>query len=225
MKPFHRKIFLLFALIVFGCKNDDQDTSNCNFVNFYYYKDQKLSLGNMSSQYLLIGSDTSNTDDEIKNFIKARNFFDQTYDFKIIKGPPSKYMLIPVKLNEISNCSEIARIIGDIKKNSLVDFAHYTFQTDDCISPIFEPMGRKCVDSYGNFIYVKVKDTTDISALDSIMKVTNTSDKKQDQFQKSFFSITVDKNAKGDAMEMAKYFYETGLFESAEPAILKFAVE
>jgi hypothetical protein len=42
---------------------------------------------------------------------------------------------------------------------------------------------------------------------------------------KDWYSIYADKNSQGDALDLANYFYETGLFAASEPDIIKLVVE
>ena len=54
---------------------------------------------------------------------------------------------------------------------------------------------------------------------------TNTELVTQNEFMPKWFELRATKNSNGDALKMANYFYETGLFESAEPGISKYPVE
>ena len=47
----------------------------------------------------------------------------------------------------------------------------------------------------------------------------------QNKYMSEWFTLGADKRSNGDALQMANYFYETGLFEHTEPAIFKLVVE
>ena len=54
---------------------------------------------------------------------------------------------------------------------------------------------------------------------------TNTELVEQNEFMKKWFTLRATKNSNGDALKMANYFYETGLFESSEPDVTKYPVK
>ncbi len=216
---------LLFIFIL-GCeKNVKIDELPCRYTDFKYYNNESYSLGEMSDDYILIGSDSSNTDNSIIDFIKSKDYIDQNYDFEIFKNSNYRYKYLGLRLNRTCSCSEIAWILNDVEQNPIIDYAHYTTQTDDCTNLIWETIGELCVNSYSNIFFVKVKDPNDISHLNKTIVETNTKIREQNQFMNDWYSLYADKDSKGDALQMANYFYETGLFEASEPDIIKIVVE
>ncbi len=179
----------------------------------------------MSGDYLVIGSDTSNCDTEIHVFINSIKEFDKEYDFEIMSSNYYMYKRITLKFTRTLSCIEITKFINNIYKNDIIDFAHYTIETDNCLSMIGEPMGEKCVYTYSTLFYVRVKDTADLSDLNKTMNETNTKIWKQNYYMPNWFTLIADKKSKGDAMQMANYFYETGLFDSSQADIMKIPVE
>lgn len=217
-------LIILLLFFTSSCQKEIEK-SLCNFTDFYYYKNEPYSLGKMSEEYILIGTDTSNSDNAIKTFIQSNSYFNQNFDFKIHKFNNYQYKQITLKLSKTRNCSEIANLLSEIEKNAIVDYAHYTIQTEDCSNDIWESIGNKCVNSYSSLFYVKVKDMNNLSAFYNTIHETNTIIKEQNQFMENWFLLNADKNSKGNALQMANYFYETGLFSSSEPDIIKIAVE
>ena len=201
------------------------DELPCNYTDFKYYDNEPDPIGEMSGNYILIGSDSSNTDNSIKDFIKSKDYFDQDYDFEIHKESNYKYKYVGLKLSRTWSCREIAWILNEVKQNSIIDYAHYTTQTDDCTNLIWETIGDLCVNSYSNIFYVKFMDTNAISEWTNTLLETNSMIREQNQFMSDWYSIYADKDSKGDALEMANYFYETGLFAASEPDIIKIVVE
>jgi hypothetical protein len=122
------------------------------------------------------------------------------------------------------NCGEIAWIIKDIKQNSIVNFAHYTIKTNDCSNDIWEPIGDLCVNSYSNLFNVKIKDINDLSALNKTVLETHTKIISKNQFMQDWYLLSADKDSNGDALQMANYFFETGLFAASEPDIIKVVI-
>jgi len=224
-----KKIPLIFGLIFIlttSCKKDViVDELSCNFTNYRYYQDEVKFLGEMSGNYILIGIDTTNSDDMINDFIKSKDYFDQTYNYEIYKHNQYKYKYFAMKLIRTYSCRSITWIINDLHQSSIINFVHYTIQTDDCMNDIWEPIGKQCVDSYSNSFYVKVKNADYTSDLQNVVLKTNTIIKMQDKYMNNWYILEADKNSQGDALQMANYFYETELFAACEPDIIKIPVE
>jgi hypothetical protein len=231
-----RKIFLIIGFSLFLLSGCEEESNNgdiqigefpCNYTDSRYYNAEILSLGEMSNHYILIGTNVSLSDNEIRNFIQSTGYFDSDYNFDInssnIYGYEFKYMT--VKLVKSCNCGEIAWVINEVTENPIITFAHYTIQTDDCTNDIWETMGEECVDSYSSLFYVKVKDVNDLSDLNAVVSETNTTILQNNQFMNEWYTLIADKNSSGDALQMANYFYETGLFSSCDPDIIKMVVE
>jgi len=228
METKFQPFLLLFIIImVSSCSNNENNEplTECNYVGFKYYQGEQDQLGEMSKEYILIASDTINSDNSIISLVQSKGYLDQNYEFKITKYDHYKYKQVAVKLNFERNCQEITEIISDIKQNSIVDYVHYTMNTDDCTNLIFEQIGDKCVNSYSDVFYVKVNDPNNLNDLNSTLQETNTVLDHQNQFMPEWFTLRADKNSNGDALQMANYFHETNLFEHSEPQIIKIPVE
>ena len=98
-------------------------------------------------------------------------------------------------------------------------------KSDNCENLIGEQIGNKCINSYGSNFHVKVFDENDLTALNQKIAETNTELVNQNEFMPKWVELRATKNSNGDALKMANYFFETGLFESSEPGISKYAVE
>jgi hypothetical protein len=64
-----------------------------------------------------------------------------------------------------------------------------------------------------------------LTDLNKIIAETKTELVKQDEFMPNRFELRATKSSNGDALKMANYFYETGLFQCSEPGISKYPVE
>lgn len=217
--------FIISAFLISGCNLANTDDPVCNFVGFKYYNGEPDTLGELSTEYVLIGSDSNYTDNEIKGFVSSQSSFNQEYDFNIWQYPSYSRKQTVLKFNKSLSCGEITDNIESYQESSLVDYAHYTLQTDKCRNLIGEKIGEKCINSYSSLFYIKVRDTTDTSALESTVVETNTSILNQNRFMSNWFTLSADKNSMDDALHMANYFYETGLFEASEPDVIKLPVE
>ena len=225
----HLYVFGFILLSVLSCTDAKNELDNfdegCGFQSFYYYDDSQQPIRELSSEYLLIGSDTSNREDRLIEFINQNNNFKNISLSEINHYLNYRYNLVAVKFRRSKNCKEITSMVKLLEKENLVDFVHYTIETDDCTNAIWEEIGEKCIDSYSNLFIVKVFNSNDLRSLDSITNKTNTRILSQNKFMDNWFTLEATKLSGGDAMQMANYFYETGLFDAAEPDIIKLVVE
>ena len=116
-------------------------------------------------------------------------------------------------------------MISDLQLNSIIAYTHFTMQTDNCENDIWETIGNLCVNSYSSLFYLLVFDETELTDLNNMIAETNTELVEQNRFMKKWFTLSATKNSKGDALKMANYFYESGLFEHSDPDITKYPVE
>lgn len=218
-------------LISAGCIDNQNGDSlletGCLFEDFYYYQGEQNVIGDLSSEFILVGSDTTKSDQELLAVVNSYDQFEKadTSDFR--KYDQYRYQHLILRLSSPENCPTVSAIIEDLKLNhSVIDYVHFTFQTDDCTDLVGERIGDRCVDSYSSLFYVKVKDTDDMTDLENTVSVTDTQIRSQNQFREEWFTLFADKSSsEGDALRMANYFFETGLFEASEPDIIKLAVE
>ena len=223
-----KKIFLfVFLLILISCKKSDDPIphGNCDFVDFKYYKGEQDYLGKLQNNYILIGVDTSYSENQIRSFILTIDYFDQNYAYTIYNAGQYKFKEIPVRLKSAKTCEQITQIISELEQKTIIAYAHYTMKTDNCQNLIWEQIGNLCINSYGSNFYVKVFDENDLTDLNQKIAETHTELVKQNEFMPKWFELRATKNSNGDALKMANHFYKTGLFESSEPGITKYPVE
>ncbi|MDL2227434.1 hypothetical protein LJC30_00910 [Odoribacter sp. OttesenSCG-928-L07] len=218
-------IIIAIAFLLASCTKHDGPTTqcNCNFTDFRYYHGEQVELSEIQDKYILIGIDTTYTDNQIKNFISSIKEFDKKYVYTIHTSSQYKFKEIPLRFKFPKTCEEITQIISNLEKNEIVAYAHYTMKIDHCLNLIGEQMGDLCVISYGSNFYVKTYDENNLFDLNQIILETNTEFVKQVMPQ--WFELRATKKSKGDALKMANYFYETGLFEDSEPGMSRYPVE
>lgn len=82
----------------------------------------------------------------------------------------------------------------DLKMNhSVIDYVHFTFQTDDCTDPVGQQIGDRCVDVYSSLFYVKVKNVEDLTDLENTVSDTDTQIRSQNQFRVEWFTLYAEK--------------------------------
>ena len=216
----------LLSTFLIGCESykfEYEDT--CLFDGYYYDNNEKKWLEELSSDFILISIDSSTTDDDIVYFVNSQGIFKGISASDVIRYPNYRFKHVVAKFLVGNDCYGITYVINEIETNGFVDYVHYTIQTDDCTNLIGEQIGNKCVDSYSDLFYVKVNNPNDLTDLDKIVQKTNTEKLEQNTFLKDWFTLRANKASKGDALQMANYFYETGLFKIAEPNIIKLVVD
>jgi len=110
------------------------------------------------------------------------------------------YKFVYVEFGASKTCPEIYHFIEEMKAKNSIAFANYVY--DDTMS-------------YTDEFLVKVQDVLDLTALEATAAQTNTTIKGN--AGNNWFVMSATKDSGGDAMDMANHFYETGLFEHAEP--------
>jgi len=70
------------------------------------------------------------------------------------------------------------------------------------------------------FFYVKIRQEQDIYILNDLAMKNKVEVVGNDSFMPLWYILSCDKNSKGNALEMANLFYETGYFTSAQPDLL-----
>lgn len=211
----------LLACLLMGCDKYTEkviEPSTCNFINFCYFGDSIALLGELDNDYLIVGFDDKATESQIRNFIESEKEFAPNYIYT-----PQSYK-VPLKLKQPKSCQDITAFIATLQKDSIIRFVHYTMKTD-CSYTFMPILAYRCVNSYGEFFYVKVKDANDLTHLNATIKFTGTQLVEQDRFSPQWFKLKANKNSKGDALSMANYFKESKLFERAEPVLWKIPVE
>lgn len=218
---------MAFVLLFTSCRKDDDITpqGSCNFIDFKYYNGIQDNLGELQNNYILVGVDTTYSNGQIQSFISTVNQIDQDYAYTIHTSAQYKFMEIPLRLTSSKTCEEITQIISEVEQNTIISYAHYTMKTDNCQNLIWEEIGNLCINSYGSNFYVKVFDENDLADLNQKIAETNTELVEQNEFMPKWFELRAIKNSNGNALKMANYFYETGLFEHSEPGISKYPVE
>lgn len=91
------------------------------------------------------------------------------------------------------------------------------------VSPVLlDPATKEPVGGIGDQFIVKLKSGGQAAVLQKIARETRTHIVFQNPSDSLTYYLKVDNRSKGNAMEMANYFYETHLFAYAEPDLLLF---
>ncbi len=191
---------------------EETPSSTCNFISYRYYRDVKDTIGELSTNYLYVSFDTTYSVTDIRKFISSRKEFDQNYKYTFYYDRTTA-----LKFNTTKTCEEISGIINNLKQSPLINFAHFTMKTNNCLSMFSQPLGNLCAMSYGSLFNVMLHNENDLTDLHKMIAETNTELVEQNTFDKKWFILRATKKSKGDALAMANYFYESKRFFVAEP--------
>ena len=213
---------ILISTLFLSCHKDTtpETPKGCGFIGYRYYRGAKDTLGEMSNNYLLVAFDTTYNETDIRKFISTSKDFDQQYRYTFYGSK-----ITALKFNTAKTCEEITNIIFKLQQQPIVRYAHYTIKTYNCQSPIMVPMGKLCVDVYGDLFNVQVYNEKDLTDLYKMIASTNTEFVSQDQYMKDWFTLRATKYSKGDALHMVNFFYESKLFAETEPELGRVPVE
>lgn len=205
MKKHIALIYMIVFLAVYGF------AQNGNNKYYYYYQNEK--------QYLEL-----NTDFVFASVIGNEDSQNNEL-FKVGTGILKKEGLsakMKQKLNsfddfywaEIKVGENVTSIIYNEKVTALKQSRNV--QT---VSPYFKSANSKKI-GLTNFFYVKLKTTTDVALLEQYANQTKCIIVKQDDFMPLWYVLSCTKSSDENAMEMANQFFESGLFQYAEPDLM-----
>ena len=212
---------LYWVNVATGCDCEDE---------LYYYtgywwsssEKTKVFLGrHFVNDYLLVAFMPEVQNSEIKNFLDNTGFFNPV-DTTKIESLRSLYFGFPaaaVNTKEQKSCSQLKEIISTLEQSHLVAYASLAFEQrwGNCQFNL-ENMPLQRYDAWActNFFHVILKPDYNLADLEALLVETNTRIYNYDS-RTDIYAIIVDKESKGNALQMSQYFYETGKFFYAEP--------
>ncbi len=190
-----KKILLpLFMLLLVFTANAQSKRSI-----YYYYKGEKVYYP-VSTDRLIVGMNQTMAFAELK-FIVAN--------------------AIGISADSLQEVQDNKQFIIKFGKNKLVDEKPYVtkllqLQWIQFARPVFLSESGK-YNSYGTEFIVKLKSKTKYSAVQTLMESNGCSLVRKYPFQNDMYILSADKKANYDALAMSNLFYESGLFDYAEP--------
>ncbi|MDR2936330.1 MAG: S8 family serine peptidase [Rikenellaceae bacterium] len=94
-----------------------------------------------------------------------------------------------------------------------------TWGKDILVAPYFKNEHQDKI-GLSNFLYVKLKNEGDVALLEKEAEKEGAVISHRNEFMHLWYVVSVTENSKLNAMELANRFYESGLFEYAEPDLL-----
>ncbi|NNV58045.1 S8 family serine peptidase, partial [Limnovirga soli] len=166
---------------------------------FYYYKGQKVYYP-VSYDRLVVGIKSGHTFNELKNTVAA--LISVPAD-SLEEGFGGKQILVKLGINKVK---DITPIVTKLKQNTNLLYSRPVFKSQD---------GK--YNSYSDEFIVNLKASTSIAMLQSLMTKYNVTVLKKYPFLDDMYILTAGAKNNYDGLAMANFFYETGLFDYAEP--------
>ena len=192
-------LWYLILFAIFGCNSDDElydsDIDKDLPAKYYWYRNEKITMIPVKSKsFILIDTNLCDKD----KLPKA--------DFK------------PYELGNISSDKTKHLQYATLNKR----FNPELYKEDGIVyhSPFY--IVGDATEAYGvsNLFYVKLKSSDDFDKLEELAKEYKVEILGDNKLLPLWFTLLCDKESAGDAIDMANAFYESGLFEHAEPDIM-----
>lgn len=194
-----RTLLIFTGCVISGCNSDDElydsDIDKDLPAKYYWYRNEKITMIPVKSKsFILIDTNLCDKD----KLPKA--------DFK------------PYELGNIS--SDKTKHLQYATLNKRFDPELYKIDGIVYHSPFY--IVGDATEAYGvsNLFYVKLKSRDDFGKLEELAKEYKIEILGDNKLLPLWFTLLCDKESAGDAIDMANAFYESGLFEYAEPDIM-----
>ncbi len=159
---------------------------------FLSLKEQKLPV-NIQQHYVKIAELKSDKSDQKRDEIKKRT--DRFYTVLNFEKKMSNKQYLELLLE--MKC----------KNKDMIISPYFRFKDDDIVG-------------LSNFFYVKLKEKKDTILLTQMTKQTGTVIIEQDPFMPLWYVLSTTEVSEQNAMECSNLFYESGLFQAAEPDLM-----
>ena len=194
-----RTLLIFTGCVIFGCNSDDElydsDIDKDLPAKYYWYRNEKITMIPVKSKsFILIDTNLCDKDKLPKADFKP-------YELGNISSDKTKHLQYAT-LNKRFN-PELYKIDGIVYH-----------------SPFY--IVGDATEAYGvsNLFYVKLKSRDDFGKLEELAKEYKVEILGDNKLLPLWFTLLCDKESAGDAIDMANAFYESGLFEYAEPDIM-----
>lgn len=175
--------------------------------HFYYYKGNKIPL-DLSEEKIIVEFSDGLTDAQ-KSLVLASDYSLSLSDGNSRTAFPD---IVIVDINKTAGATH-DQVMARLNKSDGVISAW----------PVFVHDKTQLQGIFGEFL-VKLKSPSDYLALQRLTQDTRTEIKRQNRFDPSLYVVEADKYSMGNALDLANYFHETGLFEFVEPNFLRLGI-
>jgi subtilisin family serine protease len=179
--------------------------------SYYWYKGEKVPLQIVKQKKFILFKKESESK-VISDF--ARN------SWNVIKKKEVNFFntLIPYKGNSESDTNEWAVIVSE--SNQISDSIALRLSPKVLYASTFFSTKSGEEAGLSNLFYVRLYKAEDIDKLEYLASKNNVEILGKDKFMPAWYTLSCTRYSKGNALEMANSFYESGIFKSAEPDLM-----
>jgi len=186
---------LIILLSWFFCPAFGQQT-------YYYYSGSKMPLEYSTQNIYIKFKETASMEDK-RSILSVLSFSKKT-DNTTLRAP---FNFAIIELLEPKNKDEFQSILRGINNNENIVVA----------LPFLQSIEAESLVGITEMFFVQLHFPEDYSLLERLAKETNTTIIREDEFVAGLYEIEATKNARGNALEMANFFYENGNFKYSTP--------
>jgi len=180
-------------------------------------------MGSLSGNYVLAGFSEESSEKSILDLVKRLELFHPITATEINQLTNHSHQLVVLKLKTTVSPSRLSTIISSLENERLIAFAHPTTEQASCKNAFGESIGEKCIKSFSNFFYLRLEDADDQTLLNLVRSQTNTELINQNSLVENWFTLSADKSASGNALQLSNSIVEKyGVL--AEPDIIELPV-
>lgn len=184
----------IISQIIISCKKDDF-SSDCK-SRYYYYDSEKINLIEIPNQGCISFYDTLSTE-------TINQILEQYPEINVLSIPSnSNHAIVSI---DSENCDETAKLFATIKNHSKISNCSKFLVSEEGFT-----LGITDV-----FVCV-LKSGTSLSEITELVN-NNHTEILESKSSNNRLIIRADKHSNGDALDVANKFFESGLFEYAEP--------
>ncbi|MBA3899848.1 MAG: T9SS type A sorting domain-containing protein [Bacteroidetes bacterium] len=194
-----KKILILILLAI---------TCNVSVAQTYYYwyKNQKIELEKITNLKYLVVENISDTEElKLKLDIPLAHG-SEIQSFNVFFGLNPYQGIIPYELDFV------------ILKQENIDTISFTAHQDVLYEASFFKY-QNYENGLSHLMYVKLEQAADTNLLDSMAIQNGVKILGNNKLMPLWYTLSCNKFSNGNTMEMANLFYESGLFEAAEPEL------
>ena len=178
---------------------------------YYYYYEGKRQYLSLNTEYAFL----SVKEQQLPSGIKQRNI--EYTDLKSDKSDKKQHhgqkgtnrFWTRINIGEKLSEEQYWELLADMKQQN----------NDVIIAPYFKTNINNKI-GLSNFFYVKLKEEKDIILLRKMAEQTKTIIVEQDAFMPLWFTLSLTEISKLNTLECCNVFYESGLFQAAEPNLI-----
>lgn len=191
-----KKILYIFTIILFtiGCDKSSDDVDN---QKYYYWADkEKIELSIIGNKKFILITDTELKklpNDDVKKEMKKLS----PQDFPKIE-----------RLDNLRWGIIDSKIIKQYNVNTIYEADNY-----------MTSLGKEVVLSH--IFYVKLKREQDFHLLQKLAQKYNVLIFDKNEYMPLWYRLSCVDMSKGDALQIANIFYESGLFEASQPSFIE----